>query len=123
MDAGHSARAGGLAPSLWAVDGFEARYYQAQNPATVTCGAFAPDERVIFTGGTDRVIRVWSVPPAAQWQQPLEAEITFVGSQVERGTDTVRVRAELPNPRDRARRLRPGTYANLRLYPETAAGR
>jgi hypothetical protein len=74
----------------------------------------------MFTGGADRVVRVWALPRAAQWQQPLEAEITYVGSQVERGADTVRIRAELANPANPLRRLRPGSYANLRLYPETA---
>jgi len=113
---------GYLLPQLWSLDGFESRYYLGPNPAAVTCGAFAPDGTVLFTGGADRVIRVWSAPAATVWQQPLEAEITYVGSQVERGTDTVRIRAELKNPRDPARRLRPGTYANLRLYPETVAG-
>jgi multidrug efflux pump subunit AcrA (membrane-fusion protein) len=66
------------------------------------------------------VVRVWEVPSAAQRDHLLEAEITYVGSQVERGTDMVRVRAEFENPRDPALRLQPGTYAYLRLYPETA---
>jgi WD40 repeat protein/biotin carboxyl carrier protein len=109
--------------ALWVVDGYEALYYIPPNPAAVTCGAFTPDGTVAFTGGADRVVRVWGVPPAAEWQQPLEAELTYVGTQVERGTDTVRVRAELANPREPGRCLRPGTYANLRLYPETVAGR
>jgi hypothetical protein len=107
-------------PKLWTVDGYEARYFLGPNPAPVFCGAFTPDESVIFTGGADRVIRVWGVPRDRQSLQPLEGVITYVGSQVERGTDTVRVRAELANPRNPARRLRPGTYANLRVYPETS---
>jgi WD40 repeat protein len=109
-----------LLPQLWGLDGYEVRYFLTPNTAAVTCGAFAPDEAVVFTGGTDQRIRVWAVPPASQWREPIEAEITFVGSQVERGTNTVRVRAELDNPRDPERRLRPGTHARLRLYPETA---
>ncbi|MCI0464018.1 MAG: efflux RND transporter periplasmic adaptor subunit, partial [Gemmataceae bacterium] len=106
-------------PRLWALDGHEVRHFLTPTPAAVTCAAFAPDGTVAFTGGSDRVVRVWPVPPAGQWEQPLEAELTYVGSQVERGTDLVRVRAELENPPDPTRRLRPGTYANLRLYPET----
>ena len=76
---------------------------------------------MIFTGGSDKVVRVWQVPPPRLWERPLEARLTFVGSEVERGTDMVRVRAEVDNPTDPALRLRPGTYASLRIYPETAA--
>jgi len=112
-----------LVPQLWSVDGFELRYYLSASPAPVICGAFGPDGTIFFTGGADRVIRVWGAPSTGHCQQSLEAEITYVGSQVERGTDTVRIRAELENPRDPSRRLRPGTYANLRLYPETGGAR
>jgi WD40 repeat protein len=108
-------------PYLWGVDGYEVRHFLTPN-ASATCAVFTPDEKVVFTAGTDKVIRAWAVPPASEWGQPLEAEVTFVASQVERGTDLVRVRAELDNPADPARRLRPGTYASLRLYPETAPG-
>jgi WD40 repeat protein/biotin carboxyl carrier protein len=107
-------------PQLWLIDGYELRQFQQPSPAALTCGVFAPDETVVFAAGVDRLIHVWAVPPASQWQQPLEATITYVGSQVERGTDMVRIRAELDNPADPARRLRPGMYAHLRLYPETA---
>ncbi len=110
----------GLVPQLWQLDGYELRHYLPPTPAAPTCGVFAPDESIVFSAGADRMIHVWAVPGAAQWQQPIEAVVTYVGSQVERGTDMVRVRAELDNPTDPARRLRPGTYANLRLYPETA---
>jgi WD40 repeat protein len=111
--------AGALVPRLWRLDGYEVRHFVSPTPAPVTCGAFTPDERVAFTAGADRVIRAWGVPPATQWAEPVEAEIVYVGSQVERGTDMVRVRAELENPRDPGRRLRPGTYGYLRVYPET----
>jgi WD40 repeat protein/biotin carboxyl carrier protein len=109
-------------PRLWGLDGREVRYFLNPGAATVLCGAFAPDESVCFTGGTDKLVRAWALPPARQWARPLEAEITYVGSQVERGTDLVRIRAEVDNPSDPARRLRPGTYASLRVYPETAPG-
>jgi WD40 repeat protein len=108
---------------LWGLHGYEVRHCVTPGTATATCGAFAPDESVVFTGGSDGAVRVWAVPPAGQWAQPWEATITFVASQVERGTDGVRVRAEMDNPADPSRRLRPGSYADLRLYPETAAGR
>jgi WD40 repeat protein len=111
--------AGKSLPRLWRLDGYEVRHFASPTPSPVICGAFAPDESVAFTAGADRVIRAWGVPPASQWAEPIEAEITYVGSQVERGTDLVRIRAELDNPRDAGRRLRPGTYGYLRVYPET----
>jgi WD40 repeat protein/biotin carboxyl carrier protein len=103
--------------ALWNRDGHAVCQFHAPGTTPVTCGAFAPDGRVVFTGGTDRAVRVWPVPPARQWSRPLQATVTFVGSQVERGTDRVRVRAEVENPEDPARRLRPGTSAELWLYP------
>jgi WD40 repeat protein len=111
---------GGALPQLWALHGQEVRQFLTPGTGAVTCGAFAPDESVVFTGGADRTVRVWAVPPTGQWDRAREAMITFVGSQVERGTDQVRIRAEMDNPDDPAARLRPGTYADLRLYPETA---
>ena len=113
------AAAGKAAPRLWRLDGYEVRHFVSPTPGALTCGAFTPDETVAFTAGADRVIRAWGVPPTSQWAEPVEAEITYVGSQVERGTDMVRIRAELDNPRDPGRRLRPGTYGYLRVYPET----
>jgi WD40 repeat protein/biotin carboxyl carrier protein len=113
----------GALPRLWSLEGYEARHFLTPGSATATCGAFAPDESVVFTGGSDGTVRVWAVPAAGQWREPWEATITFVASQVERGADGVRVRAEMDNPADPARRLRPGTYADLRVYPETAPAR
>lgn len=111
------------APGLWGLHGFEVRHYQPPNTSSLTCAAFAPDEQVFFTAGADKVIRVWAVPAVRQWNQMLEARLTYVGSQVERGTDLVRIRAEMDNPLDPAERLRPGTYVALRLFPETARDR
>jgi WD40 repeat protein/biotin carboxyl carrier protein len=111
---------GSVLPHLWGLDAPELRHFIAPGPSAVTCGTFAPDESVLFTGGADKAVRVWEVPSAAQRDQLLEAEITYLGSQVERGTNMVRVRAEFENPQDPALRLQPGTYAYLRLYPETA---
>jgi WD40 repeat protein len=110
-------------PQLWGLDGYEVRHFLTPTTATALCGAFAPDESAVFTGCNDGAVRVWAVPPAAQWGEPWEATLTFVAGQVERGTDGVRVRAEMDNPTDPARRLRPGTYVDLRLYPETAPSR
>jgi hypothetical protein len=113
-------RGGAAVPRLWGLDGYEVRHLVTPPSTTPACGAFAPDESVAFVGGSDGAVRVWAVPPADQWARPWEATITFVAGQVERGTDGVRVRAEIDNPTDPGRRLRPGTYADLRLYPETA---
>jgi WD40 repeat protein/multidrug efflux pump subunit AcrA (membrane-fusion protein) len=113
-----------LRPRLWRLDGEELRHFVTPTE-TATCAAFAADESVLFTAGTDKVIHVWPVPPRGRADQPLEAVITFVAGQVERGTEMVRVRAEMTNPQGPGRRLRPGTLATLRVYPETApaAGR
>jgi WD40 repeat protein/biotin carboxyl carrier protein len=109
--------AGGQLPRLWPLDAYEVRQFPAPG-AGAACAVFAPDESVLFTAG-DEVVRVWPVPAASQWRRPLEARITFVGSQLERGTDMVRVRAEFDNPTDPASRLRAGIFVNLRVYPET----
>jgi WD40 repeat protein len=108
------------APMLWQLSGQEVRHFVVPGSTMVQCAAFAPDESVVFTGGTDKTVRVWAVPKTQQWNQPLEARITYVGSQVERGTDMVRIRAELDNPSDPGRRLRAGLFAVMRLFPETA---
>ncbi len=97
---------------------FEIRHFVSPGGAAIACGVFDPEEKVIFTGGTDKVVRVWPVPPANVWSAPLEATITYIGSQVERGTEMVRIRAEMENPTTAGRRLRPGTFATLKIYPE-----
>jgi WD40 repeat protein/biotin carboxyl carrier protein len=104
------------------LNSYEVRYFSPPNALPITCGAFAPDEKVIFTGGVDKVIRVWPVPPEADWYHPLEATITYIGTQVERGTDTLRLRAEMDNPLEPGRRLRPGTFATLKIYPPVEKG-
>jgi WD40 repeat protein len=109
-----------ILPQLWRLDGHEVRHFINPTPTAVLCGTFSADGSAVFTGGADRVVRVWAVPALPAEDRPLEAEVTYVGSQVERGTDMVRVRAELHNASDPARRLRPGTFTQLRLYPETA---
>jgi WD40 repeat protein len=111
---------GNEVPQLWHFPGQEVRHFVIPGGSMVNCGAFAPDESVFFTGGTDKSVRVWAVPPVQVWNQPLEARITYVGSQVERGTDMVRIRAEMENSQDPDRRLRSGLYAVMRLFPETA---
>jgi WD40 repeat protein len=111
----------GTAPQLWNLSGSEIRHFVIPNASVINTGVFAPDESAFFTGGTDKIVRVWAAPSISQWQLPYEASITYVGNQIERGTDMVRIRAELENPTEPARRLRSGMFANLRIFPETAA--
>jgi WD40 repeat protein len=98
----------------------EIRHFIIPGASAVHTGVFAPDESVFFTGGTDKIVRVWAVPSVKNWQPVYEARITYVGNQIERGTDMVRIRAELENPSDAGRRLRAGMFATLRIFPETA---
>ncbi len=116
-------RAAAPLAQLWGVDGYEVRHLATPAASPATCAAFTPDETFALTGGGDGTVRVWEVPPREEWGQPWEATVTFVASQVERGTEAVRIRAEMDNPAGPPRRLRPGTYVDLRLYPETAPAR
>lgn len=96
--------------------GFEVRQYQLPKASQARCGVFAPDESVFFTAGTDRVIRVWTVPPPAE-RAPREAVLTYVGSELEPGTDLVHIQAEMDNPLAGAQLWRPGTFVHLKIFP------
>jgi WD40 repeat protein len=111
----------GKAPYLWDLPGCEIRHFVIPGASVVQASVFGPDESVFFTGGSDKIVRVWAAPAVSQWQQTYEARISYVGNQIERGTDMVRIRAELDNPTDPERRLRAGMFATLRIFPETAA--
>jgi WD40 repeat protein len=108
-------------PKLWPLSGQEIRHFVVPGGANVNCGTFARDESVVFTGGTDKAVRAWAVPSTEEWSQPLEARITYVGNHVERGTDMVRIRAEMDNPANPDLRLQAGLFAVMRLFPETSA--
>ena len=109
-------------PQIWGVDGYEIKHFLAPPPRWRPAGAFAR------TGA-------WFSPAAATVRaglgcsapRPVESAVGgyhhFVDRQVEPGTDGTRIRAEMENPTLPSRRLRPGTYADLRLYPETAPER
>ncbi|MBI2803685.1 MAG: efflux RND transporter periplasmic adaptor subunit [Planctomycetes bacterium] len=99
--------------------GGEICHFIIPGASVVHAGVFAPDESVFFTGGSDKIVRAWAMPSSANWQPIYEARITYVGNQIERGTDMVRIRAELENPADGRRRLRAGMFAALRVFPET----
>ena len=103
-------------PELWPLGGYEIRNLVTPQATEVLCGAFSPDEAVIFTGSDDGLVRIW---PAASWRErrePLEAIITAVGTQIE--NDTVLVQAELDNPRGGIWRLLPGGRVSVTIYPE-----
>src|SRR5262249_24185239 len=75
---------------------FEIQHYQLPNAAQARCAVFGPGEKVFLSGGTDRVIRIWAVPE--EWaRQSREAVLNFVGSEIETGTDLVRVQATRAN--------------------------
>src|SRR5262249_41018698 len=107
-------------PELWNLNSYEIRHLATPDAAAVTCGAFSPDETMVFTAGTDKVIRIWEMPSPLEQRFPLEALVMYVGNQVDSSTNLVRLRAEFENPSDPLRRLMPGTRVNLTLYPESA---
>lgn len=98
------------------IGGFEIRQYHLPKATQARCGVIAPDESVFFTGGTGRAIQAWAIPPVVDWELR-EAKLTYIGSEVEPGTDLVRIQAELDNPPDRSRWWRPGTFARLKVFP------
>ncbi len=102
-------------PELWSLSSYELRHYSATEE-DIICSAFLPASRMIFTAGKDKVIRMWVQPRPEEAREPIEAALTYVGKQIESGTDYVRIRAVLDNPKD-YRRLQVGNRANLSLYP------
>jgi WD40 repeat protein len=102
--------------SLPDLGGFEVRQYHLPKATQARCGVVAPDESVFFTGGTGRAIQAWAIPAADEWKQR-EARLTFVGSEVEPGTELVRIQAEMDNPPERSRWWLPGTFARLKVFP------
>ncbi len=105
-------------PRLWCLPAYEVRHLVTPDAGGVTCGAFTPDEQVAFTAGTDKLIRVWALPPAGEYLHPAEGELTLIGTAIEGTSGQVRIRAEVTNRTDLSSRLRPGTYATLIVYPE-----
>jgi WD40 repeat protein len=105
-------------PELWPIDARELRLYSMSDPSSVTCAAFSPDGRYCFTGGSDKVIRVWPAPTLDETIRPLEGVLVYVGQQVESGGGLVRIRAELENPRQRSARLELGVRVTLTVLPD-----
>lgn len=97
------------------VGGNEIRHYRLPRSLEMKCGIFAPDESVFFSGGTDRTVRAWVIPPRSEWQ-PRQARITLLGSTIEPGTDLIRIHAEVDND-DARTPLWPGAFVNVKAQP------
>ncbi len=108
-------------PQLWPLYGYELLHLGTPDASAVTCGAFSADEKFLFTAGADKVIRIWRTPEDQEQTRPLEAVVTYVADKVDSITGLVQIRAELQNPQDPARRLKPGDRVNLTVYPEAVA--
>jgi WD40 repeat protein len=117
-------------PQLWPIGAYELRQLITADAGKVTSAAFsAPVETAggrttprsyAFVGSEDGTIQIYELPPPEERRQPIEAVITFVGTQVERGgAGLIPIRAEFANPTDPARRLTAGGRVNLTVYPET----
>jgi WD40 repeat protein len=113
-------------PEVWPLQSRELRHLITPDASAVTCAAFLPEPAdadapsLLFTGGADRLVRIWKLPPPSERADTLEAIVTAVGSQIEAGTGLVHVRAELDNPSDPRARLFAGAKVNLTFYPELA---
>lgn len=111
-------------PEVWPLQSRELHHLITPDPLAVTCAAFLPEPEdhdkptLLFTGGADRLVRIWRLPPASERANTLEAIVTAVGSQIEAGTGMVHVRAELDNPSQGDARLFAGAKVNLTIYPE-----
>src|SRR5262249_39034059 len=92
------------------------RQYHLPKASQARCCVFAPDETVFFTAGSDKVIRVWAIPPRSEWA-PREAGVTYVGNELELGTDLGRIPADAAHPADTAPWSRPGRFVHLKLFP------
>lgn len=112
-------------PEIWPLQAYELRHLVTPDASAVTCAAFVPEppgyqgETILFTGGTDKLIRIWKLPAAWERSNALEAIVTAVSNQVE-SRGLVRVRAEFDNPGIEGARLFSGSNVNLTIYPETA---
>ena len=110
-------------PEVWPLQAYELRHLVTPDASAVACAAFVPEpagyegESILFTGGADKLIRVWKLPPASERANALEAIVTAVSGQVE-SRGLVRVRAEFDNPSAEGARLYSGSNVNLTIYPE-----
>jgi WD40 repeat protein len=90
------------------------QFVPSDKSATPTCAAFAPDGNFLVTGGKDRQIHVWPVPPSKEIEKELVATLTLVEQAVESAGGQMRVWAELPNPDGS---LLPGGTVTMSIIP------
>jgi WD40 repeat protein len=83
--------------------------------STPTCATFTADGTSVVVGTREQQILVWAVPPEAELEWTIPAEVTRIDRAVGPGAKQVRIWAEFANPDCR---LMPGTTATLVAYPE-----
>ncbi len=80
----------------------------------ITCAAFSPDGNFVVTGGRDRQVLVWAVPPSSEVEKQLAAEVTLFESDISSSTGQCRVTADFAN---RDGRLLPGGTVTMAVHP------
>jgi WD40 repeat protein len=80
----------------------------------ITCAAFSPDGTFVVTGGRDRQVLVWAVPPLSEVEKEVAAEVTLFESDISSSTGQCRVTADFANPDGR---LLPGGTVIMAVHP------
>lgn len=108
---------------LWqqGADGQNARlvrtYEGSQDP--VLCVDFAPKGNYFVSGSVDRAVRVWETPTIERINsERIRGKISFVNRQVEAGSQTLSILAEVDN---KDGLLVPGSFATIVVYPTPRA--
>ncbi|QDU59493.1 Nickel and cobalt resistance protein CnrB [Planctomycetes bacterium Pan216] len=77
---------------------------------------FAPDGKLFVSGSADRSVRVWRVPTEEEIEREHQrGRIEFVNNEVEAGSQTVSLFAEVEN---KNLSLVPGSFATIVVYPD-----
>lgn len=80
---------------------------------------FAPDGSYFVSGSADRSVRIWRCPKVDQLNRERKrAKIEFVNQQVEAGSQTLTMYAEVDN---KDGLLNPGAFATIVVYPDDDA--
>jgi WD40 repeat protein len=80
----------------------------------ITCAAFSPDGTFVVTGGRDRQVLVWAVPPLSEIEKEIGAEVTLFESDIASATGQCRITADFAN---RDGRLLPGGTVTMAVHP------
>jgi WD40 repeat protein len=80
----------------------------------ITCAAFSPDGNFVVTGGKDRQVLVWAVPPLSEIEKEISAEVTLFESDIASATGQCRIWADFAN---RDGRLLPGGTVTMAVHP------